>query len=135
MVEVAAMEVTTPFIKSVFANLDKAAETGSAAGTMPLDFASLKEHVAASTVWQYQGSLTTPPCSEGVSWNVVENPLFVDATLFRKVKTVMKFNSRYTQNEPGQDNFLAGAGASPAAPSVEAPVVATTPVAVTTPIA
>ena len=106
MVEIAAMEVPSPFIASVFANLEKATEAGSAAETAPIDFEALKQHIADTTVWQYQGSLTTPSCDEGVAWNVLERPIFVDATVYRKVKGVMKFNSRFTQNAPGEANLL-----------------------------
>lgn len=106
MVEVAAMEVPAAFISGVFANLDKAGETGAAVETTPLDFAALKTHIAESPIWQYEGSLTTPSCDEGVSWNVVERPLFVSATTYRQIKSVIKFNSRYTQNQPGEANLV-----------------------------
>uniref|UniRef100_L2GBZ8 Carbonic anhydrase n=1 Tax=Colletotrichum fructicola (strain Nara gc5) TaxID=1213859 RepID=L2GBZ8_COLFN len=55
---------------------------------------------------EYSGSLTTPPCTEGIAWNVVAEPLTVDDVTFRAAKRVMKFNSRYTQNVPGQKNLL-----------------------------
>jgi carbonic anhydrase len=106
MVEVAAMEVPAAFISSVFANLDRAGETGAAVETAPINFTALKEHIAASTIWQYEGSLTTPSCDEGVSWNVVENPLFISSTTYRQIKSVIKFNSRYTQNQPGEVNLV-----------------------------
>ena len=91
---------------SVFANLDRAGETGAAVETAPINFTALKEHIAASTIWQYEGSLTTPSCDEGVSWNVVENPLFISSTTYRQIKSVIKFNSRYTQNAPGEVNLV-----------------------------
>ncbi|KAK0389242.1 hypothetical protein NLU13_2817 [Sarocladium strictum] len=106
MVEVAAMEVPAAFISSVFANLNRAGETGAAVETTPINFTALKEHIAASTIWQYEGSLTTPSCDEGVSWNVVERPLFVSPTTYRQIKSVIKFNSRYTQNAPGEANLV-----------------------------
>ncbi|KAE9577153.1 Carbonic anhydrase [Colletotrichum fructicola] len=96
----------SPFLANVFAHLDEVAEPGSHAETQGLDFCELKDLLARSDVYQYSGSLTTPPCTEGIAWNVVAEPLTVDDVTFRAAKRVMKFNSRYTQNVPGQKNLL-----------------------------
>ncbi|KAK2773308.1 carbonic anhydrase [Colletotrichum kahawae] len=96
----------SPFLANVFAHLDEVAEPGSHAETQALDFCELKDLLARSDVYQYSGSLTTPPCTEGIAWNVVAEPLTVDDVTFRAAKRVMKFNSRYTQNVPGQKNLL-----------------------------
>lgn len=36
-----------------------------------LNLASFLDGVDLSAYWSYDGSLTTPPCSEGIEWNVV----------------------------------------------------------------
>jgi len=54
--------------------------------------------------------LTTPPCSEDVSWYVVEDPLAITVQQFNKMNKIMKFNSRFTQNDyssPPKENLLA----------------------------
>lgn len=68
-----------------------------------------------SRVWTYDGSLTTPPCTEGVTWYVVEDSLPMSPAQYQKWKEVMKFNSRITQNLPGEENLIAAAGKKPIA--------------------
>ncbi|KAF6820476.1 carbonic anhydrase [Colletotrichum sojae] len=96
----------SPFLANVFAHVDEVSEPGSHSETQGLDFCELKDLLAKSDVYQYDGSLTTPPCTEGIAWNVVAEPLAIDDATFRAAKKIMKFNSRYTQNVPGQKNLL-----------------------------
>ena len=96
-------------LRSVFSHIDEISEPGTATETGALEFCALEEHVAASEVFTYSGSLTTPPCSEGVSWFVVREPLYVDLDVYQGVKEVVRFNARYTQNQPGGVNLLENA--------------------------
>lgn len=63
---------------------------------------------------RYSGSLTTPPCSEGVSWLVATQKLKVSPASLQRVANVVGFNSRITQNALGQPNVLAFAQAAQA---------------------
>lgn len=69
-------------------------------------FKSIMSVAAESKVYTYAGSLTTPPCSEGVTWYVVEQSLSMSVAQFQAWTDVMKFNSRNTQNEPGKENLI-----------------------------
>lgn len=94
------------FLDSTFAKLPDATQPGNVTDTGPLSFGPLINHVKASRVWTYQGSLTTPPCSEVVTWLFVETPINVGFDLYKELKSIMRFNARYTQNIPGNINLL-----------------------------
>jgi len=46
---------------------------------------------------QYDGSLTTPPCSEGVYWMMMKAPITFSSAQVKKFKKMFKFNNRPTQ--------------------------------------
>lgn len=79
---------------------------GTYTTTGPLHFEGLTAHLNAHGIYQYNGSLTTPPCSEGVAWYLSTEPLPLNVQSFNAVKKVLKFNARYTQNTLGQENLL-----------------------------
>ncbi|WP_312984046.1 carbonic anhydrase family protein [Atlantibacter sp.] len=50
------------------------------------------------TYWRFSGSLTTPPCSEGVTWLVMKHPLTLSEAQLKQFKTVM----HHDNNRPVQ---------------------------------
>jgi hypothetical protein len=93
-----------------------------------IDFSDVLAKVASSDVLSYSGSLTTPPCAEGVTFMIVKDPLDISVADFNSIKSVVKFNSRYIQNTLGSVNMLevaslAGtAGAMQPPPPIKVPV-------------
>ncbi|HHR5914072.1 TPA: carbonic anhydrase [Providencia alcalifaciens] len=64
--------------------------------TQPVDInALLPENVG---VYRFSGSLTTPPCSEGVIWMVLEQPASVSAEQIRQFRSVLQ----HANNRPVQ---------------------------------
>lgn len=50
------------------------------------------------TYWRFSGSLTTPPCSEGVTWIVLKQPMTLSAGQLEKFRhTIHPANNRPVQ--------------------------------------
>jgi carbonic anhydrase len=47
--------------------------------------------------FRYEGSLTTPPCSEVVDWEVIETPIAVAAADIARFRTLIGHNARPPQ--------------------------------------
>ncbi|KAJ7919425.1 carbonate dehydratase [Mycena leptocephala] len=97
---------TTQLISSVVLNLADVVDPGSVTTTGPLDFGPIADAVASLPLYQYAGSLTTPPCTEGVTFLVLARPLPLDVDTYNNIKAVLKFNARYSQNTPGKANLI-----------------------------
>ncbi|RFU82100.1 carbonate dehydratase [Trichoderma arundinaceum] len=93
-------------LSSVFEAIEEIATPGEITSTGPLLFDALESHFKSHDVFTYSGSLTTPPCTEGVTWYISSLPLQIDELTYDRVKEVVKFNSRYTQNKLGEVNLL-----------------------------
>ncbi|KAK7461941.1 hypothetical protein VKT23_008373 [Stygiomarasmius scandens] len=97
---------TTELLTSVIQNIDKVEHYGNSSVTGPLNFTVLIDAVQTQPLYTYNGSLTTPPCTEGITFFIVSNPLPIDVATFNALKHVMKFNARYAQNYLGGSNLL-----------------------------
>ena len=60
-----------------------------------LDLATLLP--ARLTAWRYRGSLTTPPCTEGVAWAVLAEPLAISAAQIAAFAALYPNNRRPVQ--------------------------------------
>ncbi|MDF7668012.1 carbonic anhydrase family protein [Orbaceae bacterium ESL0727] len=61
-----------------------------------VDVAAL--YPADKTYYRYSGSLTTPPCTEGVRWLVMKNPITLSAEQLKKFQAALK----HANNRPVQ---------------------------------
>jgi carbonic anhydrase len=81
-------------LKPVFASLPaKAGESRELAA--PLDVAALLP--AQQSYWAFTGSLTTPPCSEEVRWQVLKTPVEVSPAQLAAFRQLYPMNARPVQ--------------------------------------
>jgi carbonic anhydrase len=52
--------------------------------------------------WTYEGSLTAPPCTEGVRWFVMEQQMELSRSQLRAFAALYKVNSRILQSTRGR---------------------------------
>ncbi len=73
------------------------------------------EHVAVNvddllpsnrSTYRYMGSLTTPPCSEGVSWFVAVEPIELSAAQIGQFTAIISGNNRPTQALGGRSMLV-----------------------------
>jgi carbonic anhydrase len=57
---------------------------------------------AQHTSYRYDGSLTTPPCSEGVKWIVMTTPITLSQPQLEKLTSILHDDSRPVQRLEGR---------------------------------
>lgn len=66
-----------------------------------IDFSPLVKTVKGFTNrWEYEGSLTTPPCSEHVSWNVMHESFPIGLEQLRALVDLQGYNAREINEDP-----------------------------------
>jgi carbonic anhydrase len=84
-----------PLVQAVFDNLPKAKEQESSVAGIGIDLNALLP--ANRAYYSFAGSLTTPPCSEGVSWFVLKTPMQVSTEQLARFGRVYAMNARPVQ--------------------------------------
>ncbi|KAI0405586.1 carbonic anhydrase [Xylaria palmicola] len=98
---------SSTMLETIFSSIEGIATPGTKTKTPAFSMTELSELLATADFQRYSGSLTTPPCSEGVTWSVSTKKLMLSRQTFVKVRDVVGFNSRFVQNLPGMVNLLA----------------------------
>lgn len=93
-------------LETLFSSIEEIKAPGTVTKSKPLVMSELVDTIKTGNFQAYSGSLTTPPCTEGVSWMVATQKLKISTASYEKVRNVVKFNSRFTQNTLGQANML-----------------------------
>lgn len=79
----------------IWANLPKQQGVVSHYEHVQVNVDDLLPHSTKS--YRYDGSLTTPPCSEGVKWIVMQSPIQLSAAQIKQFTSLIKANNRPVQ--------------------------------------
>lgn len=71
---------------------EKIADMVNPAGLLPAD----------RGYWTYSGSLTTPPCTEGVSWYIFQQKVSISRSQYNAFAAIYRMNTRPTQDLHGR---------------------------------
>jgi carbonic anhydrase len=88
----AVLAALWPHLPKTAGASEKVAEMVSPGGLLPAD----------RGYWTYMGSLTTPPCTEGVRWFVLEQEMTLSRDQLRTFAGIFKMNSRPLQETHGR---------------------------------
>ena len=90
-----------PFIASLWANLPSRVNEEKTVRNLSIDPAELLP--ANGSYYHFTGSLTTPPCTDGVMWYVMKAPIEVSGAQVQKFVGLLGHNARPTQPLNGRN--------------------------------
>ncbi|KAL2293031.1 hypothetical protein FJTKL_08043 [Diaporthe vaccinii] len=111
-----AAEVASEMLETVLSSVGEISTPGTATKTPAFAMSGLVAMLGETTFQSYSGSLTTPPCSEGVNWFVASEPLSVTLDTYKAARSVIGANARFAQNAPGSENVLSLSAAGMSSP-------------------
>lgn len=97
---------STAAFDQIVSHLGAVETPGQATTIFNLDLSALINNVNQAKYLVYQGSLTTPPCTEGVTFVLSRQIFPVKLASWKSLKEVMVPNNRPLQNKHGEDNIL-----------------------------
>ncbi|KAI2452169.1 hypothetical protein LOY97_006405, partial [Ophidiomyces ophidiicola] len=94
-------------LERIISQSNRIRDRGQQISMRQMDFGLLSRSISTLPSFRYVGSLTTPPCTEGVIFLVIAQPLSIGVDFFNTLKGVTGFNSRFLQGGiPSRQNVL-----------------------------
>ncbi|KLJ05618.1 hypothetical protein EMPG_10895 [Blastomyces silverae] len=97
MVQVSA-DHSTRSLDRVIGEITRISTPGNKVAIPALNIGDITSLVNKQQLFTYTGSLTTPPCTEGVQFFILPQPIPMRATVFNALKSVTGHNARFLQN-------------------------------------
>ncbi|EWC48014.1 hypothetical protein DRE_02593 [Drechslerella stenobrocha 248] len=98
--------VSDPMMSRLATLLQSIEKPGETVIATHVPLQGVRTAITSAKKFTYPGSLTTPPCSEGVTWYVSNTILGVSVSDYKAFKSVLGYNSRNLQADPGKQNVV-----------------------------
>ncbi|KKZ65827.1 hypothetical protein EMCG_01212 [[Emmonsia] crescens] len=97
-------------IDTVISNINQIPNPGNVVDIRQLNIKDMVSLVNTLPLFTYTGSLTTPPCTEGIPFFILSQAIPMHVDVFNSLKAVVGHNSRFLQNNisTGQNVLAAG---------------------------
>ncbi|KAK2768189.1 hypothetical protein FQN54_000041 [Arachnomyces sp. PD_36] len=91
---------------NVLAEVSRIPNLGDSIEIPDMDLSALANLVSSSEFYTYSGSLTTPPCAEGVDWYISGTTIPLHLQLYNDLKAVVGTNNRHIQSPGCGENII-----------------------------
>jgi carbonic anhydrase len=106
LLELVPDDIGLPFLETIACGLPRIQTSGTNTTVGKIDISPVTEVLASCDNWAYVGSLTQPPCTEGIAWVISTQTFPITVKQVNALTKVLGFNARYTQNKLGDGNLI-----------------------------
>ncbi|KAK9242687.1 alpha carbonic anhydrase, partial [Lipomyces tetrasporus] len=99
--------VSTAPLDIVISNVNAIPNPGMTTTIPILELSQMVQVINQMAFFSYTGSLTTPPCTEGINFLVSSRVIPLQVDMYNGLKAVVGTNNRHIQNTAGKQNILA----------------------------
>ncbi|OJD11302.1 hypothetical protein AJ78_07896 [Emergomyces pasteurianus Ep9510] len=106
---------SVPSLNTLISNINQITSRGSLVDIRKLNATDMASLINSLPLFSYTGSLTTPPCTEGIPFYILSQAVPMHIDVLNSLKTVIGHNSRFLQNNSptGENSIVAACRALP----------------------